>query len=138
MSIIQKIIDIHAEEAAFLWLLRRGAVHAPHYDLEDLAKLDARVEAHIHGLRTAGEIGWQTSAGLSFSTRSRARYSQPVSWHWKHGIQNACNRSTRWWKVFRRRCRAWSPLLAGWRQRFCAGPWTSCCACRPRFGEQGG
>ena len=37
---IPHIIDQHAEEAAFLWLLRSDAVSAPHYDLEDLVRLD--------------------------------------------------------------------------------------------------
>mgnify|MGYP000093569317 FL=1 len=58
-SVIPHIIDQHAEEAAFLWLLRNNAVDAPHYDLDDLAKLDDRVEAHIDGLRIAGDYGWQ-------------------------------------------------------------------------------
>jgi uncharacterized protein (TIGR02270 family) len=55
--IIPEIIDQHAEEAAFLWGLRRTAVGAPHYNLKDLADLDERVEAHIDGLRIAGEYG---------------------------------------------------------------------------------
>jgi hypothetical protein len=49
--IIPEIIDQHAEEAAFLWLRRDAAVHQPHYDIEDLAELDERVEAHLDGLR---------------------------------------------------------------------------------------
>ncbi|MHC4783542.1 MAG: TIGR02270 family protein [Planctomycetota bacterium] len=57
-AIIETIVSQHAEEAAFLWLLRDGAVHEPHYSLEDLAKLDDRVEAHLDGLRIAGEGGW--------------------------------------------------------------------------------
>jgi len=56
-NIIPEIIDQHAEEAAFLWGLRRTAVAAPHYNLQDLADLDERVEAHIDGLRIAGEYG---------------------------------------------------------------------------------
>jgi len=48
----------HAEETAFLWLLRDNAVSAPHYSLTDLAELDNRVEAHIDGLRIAGDEGW--------------------------------------------------------------------------------
>lgn len=58
-TVIPHIIDQHAEEAAFLWLLRRNAVYAPHYNLKDLAKLDSRVEAHIDGLRIAGDYGWE-------------------------------------------------------------------------------
>jgi hypothetical protein len=52
--IIAEIVSQHAEEAAFLWLLRSNAVGAPHYSLKDLAKLDGRVEAHLDGLRVAG------------------------------------------------------------------------------------
>jgi uncharacterized protein (TIGR02270 family) len=58
-SVIPAVIEQHAEEAAFLWLLRDAAGHAPHYDLADLAHLDDRVEAHIDGLRIAGETGWE-------------------------------------------------------------------------------
>jgi len=56
------IVGQHAEEAAFLWLLRAAAVRAPHYRLKDLAKLDNRVEAHVDGLRVAGEAGWQLAS----------------------------------------------------------------------------
>jgi len=35
-SVIPNIIDQHAEEATFLWLLRHNAVYAPHYNLKDL------------------------------------------------------------------------------------------------------
>lgn len=52
------VIAQHAQEAAFLWLLRDAAVSQPHYSLADLAKLDDRVEAHIDGLRIAGDDGW--------------------------------------------------------------------------------
>ena len=57
--IIAEIVSQHAEEAAFLWLLRSNAIYAPHYSLKDLAKLDGRVEAHLDGLRVAGEPGWE-------------------------------------------------------------------------------
>jgi uncharacterized protein (TIGR02270 family) len=42
----------------FCGSLRSNAVGAPHYSLKDLAKLDGRVEAHLDGLRVAGEPGW--------------------------------------------------------------------------------
>ncbi|WP_416140829.1 TIGR02270 family protein [Halomonas sp. HK25] len=59
---IEKVVDQHAEESAFLWLLRDEAVAAPHYSLLDLAKLDKRVEAHLDGLRIAGDAGWDVCA----------------------------------------------------------------------------
>jgi len=58
IAVIESIVEQHAEEAAFLWLLRDAAVQAPHYSLNDLADLDERVEAHIDGLRVAGDAGW--------------------------------------------------------------------------------
>ncbi len=57
--IIKDIVYQHAEEAAFLWLQRNSAIHLPPYKLKDLAKLDWRVEAHIDGLRIAGDEGWE-------------------------------------------------------------------------------
>ena len=64
-TVISSIVSQHAEEAAFLWLLRSNATHAPHYSLKDLAKLDGRVEAHLDGLRVASEAGWELcKAGL--------------------------------------------------------------------------
>jgi uncharacterized protein (TIGR02270 family) len=59
MMIIKRVIEQHAEEAAFLSLIRDAAVHAAHYFLWELAKLDHRVEAHVDGLRVAGEPGWE-------------------------------------------------------------------------------
>jgi uncharacterized protein (TIGR02270 family) len=58
MAVISNVLSQHAEEAALLWLARRSATDAPHYRLPDLAKLDGRVEAHLSGLRIAGEDGW--------------------------------------------------------------------------------
>jgi uncharacterized protein (TIGR02270 family) len=60
--VIQPVVAQHAEEAAFLWLLRNGAVRAPHYKLWELTRLDQRVEAHLDGLRTAGDAGWELAA----------------------------------------------------------------------------
>ncbi len=54
-----EVVARHADEAPFLWLLRDRAVAAPHYSLMDLAKLDERVEAHLDGLRVAGDYGWR-------------------------------------------------------------------------------
>ena len=59
MTVISEIVSQHAEESAFLWLLRSNAIHQPHYALKDITKLDDRVEAHLDGLRVAGKPGWE-------------------------------------------------------------------------------
>ena len=56
---IVSIVEQHAEEAAFLWTQRDRAVLSPSYTLRDLARLDERVEAHLDGLRVAGQAGWE-------------------------------------------------------------------------------
>jgi uncharacterized protein (TIGR02270 family) len=57
--IVRDVVVQHVEDASFLWLLRRSAVSWPHYSLLELAKLDNRVDAHLDGLRIAGEGGWK-------------------------------------------------------------------------------
>lgn len=60
-SVIPVVIDRHAEDAAFLWLLRDAAIHEPHYKLKDLAELDNRLAAHLDGLLIAGDYGWDVA-----------------------------------------------------------------------------
>jgi uncharacterized protein (TIGR02270 family) len=57
-KVIPSVLERHAEEGAFLWLLRDRAVGQPHYLLGQLAALDDRLEAHVDGLRVAGDSGW--------------------------------------------------------------------------------
>jgi uncharacterized protein (TIGR02270 family) len=57
--VLHHIVALHAEDAAFLWLVRDRAARAPHYKLRDLARLDDRLQAHTDGLRIAGEAGWE-------------------------------------------------------------------------------
>lgn len=59
LPVIPAVLDRHAEEAAFLWLLRSRAVGMPQFDLRSLADLDHRVECHLDGLRVAGDAGWK-------------------------------------------------------------------------------
>ncbi len=54
----KQVVGRNADDAPFLWLLRDRAVSAAHYALRDLTKLDERVEAHVDGLRVAGDYGW--------------------------------------------------------------------------------
>ncbi len=57
--ILPEIVGQHAEEAAFLWLLRDRAVAATRYTLPEIVKLDGRLEANLDGLRVAGDAGWE-------------------------------------------------------------------------------
>ena len=56
---ISVVVAQHAEETAFLWSLRAGAVRRPHFTLPTVTALDGRLEAHLDGLRVAGEDGWK-------------------------------------------------------------------------------
>jgi uncharacterized protein (TIGR02270 family) len=58
-AIVPKLVAEHAEEAAFLWAVRRAAVDDPAYSLRSLTRVDDRLEAHVDGLRIAGPAGWQ-------------------------------------------------------------------------------
>ena len=58
MIVTPAVIIQHVDDASFLWLLRDKAISQPQYSLVDLAKLDDRVEAHLDGLRIAGEASW--------------------------------------------------------------------------------
>lgn len=49
----------YADDASFLWLLRRNAVNQPNYYLHDLTELDQRIDAQLDGLMTAPEESWE-------------------------------------------------------------------------------
>jgi len=48
----------HSEEAAFHWLLRDRAIHAPQFSLRTLGLLESRLGGHLDGLSIAGGPGW--------------------------------------------------------------------------------
>lgn len=50
---IPQLLDIHAEDLAFLWSQRRDALDSPEQTLRDFAGLTERIEAHIQGLLVA-------------------------------------------------------------------------------------
>ena len=56
---IPAIIEQHVMEAAFVWFLRGHAVTLPNHTLVTLSQIDNRLEAHLDGLRVAGEPGWE-------------------------------------------------------------------------------
>jgi uncharacterized protein (TIGR02270 family) len=57
--ILEDVIEEHAEEAAFLWGQRDAAIRAPDYDIGEIAYVDERLEAHLDGLRIAGDKAWE-------------------------------------------------------------------------------
>jgi len=62
-DVLLDVVEQHAEELAFCWTFRDAAAHSPAYDLLELCELDDRLEAHLDGLRIAGEVGWQLCEG---------------------------------------------------------------------------
>jgi len=58
-KVITPIIQQYVDDCSFLWMLRKGAVKEPHYNLRDLIKLEERVEACLDGIRIAGQSGWE-------------------------------------------------------------------------------
>lgn len=57
-EILRKHAEQFAEGASFLWLLRELALRSPNYNINDLAELDERIEAHLDGLRSTGTVAW--------------------------------------------------------------------------------
>ncbi len=47
---IPELLDIHADELAYLWGRRRAALHDTRYTLTSFLALNARIEAHVAGL----------------------------------------------------------------------------------------
>ncbi|MEJ2125276.1 MAG: TIGR02270 family protein [Alphaproteobacteria bacterium] len=65
--IVEPIVSQHSEESAFLWLLRDYATKEPHYSVADLDDLEERINAHLDGLRIAGNQAWRfCEAGLQY------------------------------------------------------------------------
>jgi len=88
----EKIAELHAGEAAFLWTRRARAVEAPNYRLKDLVQLDGRQEAHLASrFRMARGKGASSALALySFSQKNRspllsarARKSPKVAAIWR-------------------------------------------------------
>lgn len=50
---IPQLLDIHAEDLAFLWAQRRSMLHSPEHTLREFTHLGERIEAHVQGLLVA-------------------------------------------------------------------------------------
>ena len=57
--IIPALVTRHAGDAAFYWQQHDGSVHSPLVGLPQLLEFDRLLDAHLDGLRVAGEPGWE-------------------------------------------------------------------------------
>lgn len=83
--VVHGILSEFADEASFLWFLRARAVNEPHYTLDDLARLDGRLEAHLDGLRVAGQAGWERCKDR-FGSSNPADYFAPSVLAFERGV----------------------------------------------------
>jgi uncharacterized protein (TIGR02270 family) len=62
-----RMYERYADNAAFLWVLRSIAVNQPHYNKQDIAEFEERLQAHLDALMASIDLGWQAcEAGLQF------------------------------------------------------------------------
>ncbi|MCO5066554.1 MAG: hypothetical protein M9924_19410 [Rhizobiaceae bacterium] len=61
VATIPPLVDLHAEDAAFLWSRRRLEIDGPFLDATEIGRIDQRLEANLEGLMAAGEAGWQAA-----------------------------------------------------------------------------
>jgi uncharacterized protein (TIGR02270 family) len=112
-------------DASFLWLLRTNSVNQPHYYLEDLAKLEQRIDANLDGLMCNFELAWEIclseldfeQAGEAFTAAIIAFRSRDVN-KIKKVIDHAfCNNETFKGVIS---AMAWlpKPLVSEWALRF--------------------
>lgn len=50
------VLQEHVDEAGFLWTQRARAVDSPRHNLAQLARVDARLKAHLEGMRIGGQV----------------------------------------------------------------------------------
>jgi uncharacterized protein (TIGR02270 family) len=57
--VVQPVVLRHAEDAAFYWLQRNARQHSPLMSFNRLQHFDRLLDAHLDGLRIAGDVGWE-------------------------------------------------------------------------------
>lgn len=53
------LCELHVDEAAHLWTVWQSVVFQPHYDVPSLQELEARIQAHIAGMRVHETCAWE-------------------------------------------------------------------------------
>ena len=56
--VINKVLEIHADEVAFLYTQRKNSIISPAFNLSDIAHMDNRLSGHIDGLLLGGKNSW--------------------------------------------------------------------------------
>jgi hypothetical protein len=56
---ILALVRRHAGDAAFYWAQHDAAAHSPRVDLDELARIDRLLAAHLDGLQVAAAEGWR-------------------------------------------------------------------------------
>lgn len=112
-------------DASFLWLLRSISVNQPHYFIDDLVKLEKRIDANLDGLMCNFPLAWEIcldelvyeQSGEMFTTAIIAFRSRDVN-KIKQVVDHAfCNDETFKGLVS---AMAWLPknLVSEWAERF--------------------
>ena len=57
MRIIPPLVERHVGDAAFYWQQRDQSAHSPLLDWQALRHFDRLLEAHLDGIRAAGDAG---------------------------------------------------------------------------------
>ena len=71
--VLEDVVEEYFDELEFLWEHREANLRTPDWTHEDLAEHEARAEAHLDGIRVAGEVGYDLAtrrllAGDPFAT----------------------------------------------------------------------
>lgn len=76
--VIQEVIEVHCEEAGFLWRQRESILNDPAFAIGDLLERDRRLEGNLDGLSISGRTGWEICAEAVNPWRSETVFPAAV------------------------------------------------------------
>ncbi len=53
------VYEQFVSDASFLWILRAVAIEQPHYYASEILEMEQRIEAHLDGIMSSPDLGWQ-------------------------------------------------------------------------------